>query len=159
MAVLTCFVIVLVNPTDSYIERNLFRIESRKVKLHNNNVLIRSKTTLLKSSATFRIGGKQANILFKDSELNLTQSLLKRPLCLCVLLAGQRKQHSSVPQDCLLSDQSKTCLLQDHKQMRNGSLWKHAGLSCDANCHTCIIQRQVNKRGASRVLALYQLSH
>ncbi len=37
--------------------------------------------------------------------------------------------------------------LQDDKQMRNGSCWKRAGLSCDANCQTCIIQRQVNKRG------------
>ncbi len=37
--------------------------------------------------------------------------------------------------------------LQDNKQMRNGTLWKRTGLSCDANCQTCIIQRQVNKRG------------
>ncbi len=37
--------------------------------------------------------------------------------------------------------------LQDDKQMRNGTLWKRTGLSCDANCQTCIIQRQVNKRG------------
>lgn len=84
---------------------------------------------------------------FLKIQIWTSQSLLKRPLRLCVLLTGRLKQHSSVPQDRPLPDQRKMHLLQDDKQMRNGSLWMCVGLSCDANCHTCIIQRQVNKRG------------